>query len=166
MNKFSHYCRKGVLFGGIVTITCLLQACPGDKQLLYSIPGGTKGAWEWVRTTTPTRVLTPQSVGYTKQLSVATDNQGAYIAFYRNDTLQKRVNETNTNTPHTFVDQSKNSVSIGYGEDGFVNYELVPVSNNSHNLIISDLLKPYSASADTVKSEYKKAVPIPNLYPY
>ena len=161
MRKTIQYCRKTLLMSAFVGMACLLQGCPISKrEEFYALTGATIGTWEWEKTVTPTRTLTPQSVGYTKQLSVATDIAGAYIAFYRNDTLQRRENETPTDTTHTFVDGTRRTVTVKYSGAGFIRYTII--SGNTL-LTISEFI-PNSYSTDTVKSTYKKARLL--LYPY
>lgn len=138
------------------------QSC--KKQVIdYQLTGGTKGTWEWVRTTTSHQVSTPQSVGYSKQLTVLSDEQGAYVGFYKNDSLQRRVNETSTDTAHTFTDEGAKTVLIQYKSAGFMKYYLSS-STNGETLTVSELLNPYSLSADTIRNEYRRVGKI--LYPY
>ena len=161
MKNAIYYCHKALLISGLIGVACLLQSCPSNKNNeFYSLTGATKGSWEWVQTTTPTRTITPQSIGYTQQVAVTSDNAGAYIAFYRNDTLQRRENETSTDTAHTFVDDTRRTVTVKYGGAGFIKYTLI-VDNTT--LTISEFL-PNSYTPDTVKNVYKKANPV--LYPY
>lgn len=130
--------------------------------MVISLSTSKTGTWEWVRTTTPTRTLTPQSVGYTKQLAVATDNGKNYVGFYRNDTLQRRINETPTDTTHTFVDVDRQTVLIKYGGAGFIKYQ---VGNTEQDMLtISEVLNPYSLQADMVHSLYQRTSKA--LYPY
>lgn len=158
MNNLVRY-YSGML--ALVGTALLLQGCPSNKDnQIYSLTGATKGRWEWVQSVTPTRTITPQSLGFTRQLAVSTDKDGAYVAFYRNDTLQRRQNETRTDTSHTFVDEVRQTVLIKYGAAGFLKYTIVPGSNT---ITVSDFL-PNSYSSDTVKNVYKKANP--TLYPY
>jgi hypothetical protein len=102
-------------------------------------------------------------VGYTKQLAVLSDNQGAYVGFYKNDTLQRRINETVTDTAHTFIDDVRNTVLIKYRGAGFLKY-YVPTGTNGETLTVSELLNPYTSSADTIHTLYKRTNKI--LYPY
>lgn len=165
MSKGGIYCLVLVASLGIAY---LAQGCQShDASPDSLIPSATKGRWEWLRTTTPTRVLTPQSVGYTKELEINSDDQGAYIAFYRNDTLQRRINESSSDTAHTFVNASRSSVLIKYGGAGYINYVVVVGSDKATiSLTVSELMNPYSAVADTVKSVYKNVGTRLVLYPY
>ncbi len=158
MKNLTQY-SSGML--SLVCVALVLQGCPAHKDVeFYALTGAVSGHFEWVQSITPTRTLTPQSVGFTRQLAVGTDKDGAYVAFYRNDTLQRRQNETRTDTSHTFVDEVRQTVLIKYGAAGFLKYTIVPGSNM---ITVSDFL-PNSYSSDTVKNVYKKANP--TLYPY
>lgn len=146
-----------------LSLSCLYQSCE-KRGVDLALTSGTKGVWEWVRTTTPTRTLTPQSLGYTKQMAVLSDNASIpYVAFYRNDTLQHRLNETSRDTNHTFIDTERSTVLIQYGGAGFLKY-YIATNTNGETLTISELLNPYTSLADTVRSVYKR-VNKP-LYPY
>ncbi len=144
-------------------LACLLQSCPSQRMMVNTLGGNITGTWEWVKTTTPTRTFTPQSVGYTKQLAVLTDNIGRYAAFYKNDTLQHRLNETTKDTNHTFIDVNRQTVLIKYGGAGFIKY-LVTNTGNSTMITASEVLNPYNIQADTVHSLYKRTSKA--LYPY
>ena len=150
------------LFLAVLGWTFLGQSCK-KQNIDYMLAGGTKGTWEWVSTTTPSRMLTPKSVGYTKQLAVSTDNQGAYVGFYKNDTLQRRIYETATDTAHTFTDNVQNTVLIKYRGAGFIKYFVV-FNGNDVTVTISELLNPYTSQSDTVRSVYRRNNK--QLYPY
>ena len=96
-------------------------------------------------------------------MTVLSDKQGAYVGFYKNDTLQRRVDETSTDTAHTFTDDVRNTVLIKYKGDGFIKY-YIPTGTNSETLTVSELLNPYSLSADTTRSVYRRTSK--TLYPY
>lgn len=159
MKKRSQYY---LLFIICLGASWLNQSCK-KQGIDYQLAGGTRGIFEWVSTTTPSHVSTPQSVGYTKQLAVLTDNQGAYVGFYKNDTLQRRIYETSRDTAHTFTDDARNTVLIKYKGDGFIKY-YITTNTNGETITISELLNPYSLSADTTRSVYRRTSK--SLYPY
>lgn len=155
--------RYFVLLLTTLSTACFLQSCPGSKSNeFYSLAGATKGKWQWVQTSTPTRIITPQTLGYTQQMAVLGDNAGPYIAFYRNDTLRRRENETGRDTTHTFVDEDKRTVLIKYGGAGYIKYTISKGNNNSTITISEFLPSPYAL--DSVRMMYKNA-PL-DLYPY
>lgn len=161
MNRIVKLC---LLVVSSMSTTCLLHGCmTKSADPFYLLTGSTKGIWEWERTTTPSRVVTPQSVGYTKQLAVLSDDQGAYIAFYRNDSLQRRANETSRDTSHTIVDDKRKTVLIKYGGAGYIMYR-VGQTGKSTVLTVSEFLNPYTPQADTVHSTYRAVTK--RLYPY
>ncbi|GAB3899210.1 hypothetical protein [Spirosoma agri] len=160
MKKIS---RFYLLFIGCLCIFWLVTSC-WKREHYFLLTTSTKGKWEWVSTTTPTRVLTPQSVGYTRQFSGGTDEQGIYVGFYKNDTLQRRVYETSRDTTHTFVDHGRNTVLIKYGGAGFIKY-YVATGTNNETITVSELLNPYTLPADTIRSVYRSVGNKP-LYPY
>ncbi len=159
MKKKNQYYPLLIIF---LSTFWLGQSCK-KQGIDYQLVGGTRGIFEWVSTTTPSHVSTPQSVGYTKQLAVLSDNKGAYVGFYKNDTLQHRVNETPTDTTHTFTDEVRNTVLIKYRGDGFIKY-YIPTGTNGETITVSELLNPYTSSADTIRSVYKRVNK--SLYPY
>lgn len=147
----------------MLSSACFLQGCPGSKNIeVYALAGASLGKWQWVQTITPTRVITPKSLGYTQQLAVLGDNVGPYIAFYRNDTLRRRENETRRDTTHLFVDENKRTVIIKYGGAGYIKYTISSGNNNSTITISEFLPSPYAL--DSVRMMYKNA-PL-DLYPY
>jgi len=96
-------------------------------------------------------------------LAVLSDEKGPYVGFYKNDTLQLRLNETSTDTTHTFVDQARQTVLIKYGGAGYIKYYVVN-TGSSTTLSISEVLNPYSEQADTIRSYYERTSK--SLYPY
>lgn len=147
----------------VLVLACMLQACPSHRGEVLAIASATSGTWEWVKTTTPSRVLTPQTEGYTKQLALLSDDKGAYVGFYKNDTLQLRLNETPTDTTHTFVDPTRKTVLVKYGGAGFIKYYIIDTGNSS-TIASSEVLNPYSDQADTIRNYYERTSK--SLYPY
>lgn len=142
----------------------LFQTCNEARMKEFRLAGGTKGRWEWVSTTTPTHIYTPQSVGYTKQLQLSSDLKGTYIAYYRNDTLQYRFEESSKDTLHTFIDITRNTVTIKYKVAGFIKYSNINLDGAVSSMTVSEPLNPYSIQADTIHSVYKSTNK--DLYPY
>lgn len=160
MQNFIRYCGGTLI---LLSTAFLLQGCPGSKdQDFYLLSGSTRGTWEWVQTITPTHTSISQSIGFTQQLSVGTDNDGAYVAFYHNDTLRRRQNETSRDTAHTFVDESKRTVLIKYGNAGYLKYT-IGQSNDGSTMTVSEFL-PGPYALDSVKNIYKRVNL--TLYPY
>lgn len=123
-----------------------------DTLLLYS---PTRGYWEWVSTTTRAGKITPKTVGYTKQLVNDIDpNEGSstnYLAFYKNSTFQHRYNETRIQ--QLMPDFTDNTIIVQYDTVGSLKWY---VNVDSDTVQISEFLNPYSSTADTIRSTYKK----------
>jgi hypothetical protein len=147
----------------LVLLSFLLSGCPSNKTKLYTITGGTKGTWEWIKTTSPTRTSTPQSKGYSQQLSIGTDQMGNVVTFFRNDSVQRQLYETHTSIDHMSGDIDKQSVIIQYGQSGSIKY-IVPNGENSITLFVSEVLNPYTVQADTIQHLYQKSSK--RLYPF
>ncbi|QIP12237.1 hypothetical protein G8759_06140 [Spirosoma aureum] len=140
---------------GFGTLLSLLPAChhPVDPYSLYA---GSYGYWEWVNTTTPHSIITPQSLGYTQQMVRLTDldpngeHSLSYVAFYKNDTLQSKFKETAKQS--YFGDNVRSTVTVEYDSLGYLKWYIDP---NSTLLKISHIQNPYAIGADTVVSTYR-----------
>ncbi|GAB4027334.1 hypothetical protein [Spirosoma koreense] len=147
-------------------ITCKHSITPVD---LY---GFTRGYFDWVSTTTPSGIITPQMVGYTKQLAQAIEDNPKgwdrslnYVAFYKNDTLQHRYNEI-TNQ-HYIGDARNNRLFVKYDTVGYLTYYLSPNTAQDNYIQISEFHVTANYAIDTVKSLYKRNVGLKlSLYPY
>ena len=118
----------------------------------------TRGYWEWVSTTTPSGTITPQTIGYTKQMVQGIDSKSGgqsinFVAFYKNDTLQQRYNEVENQ--QYIPDYIGNTISVKYDTVGFLKYHVTPNSPSDNYIQIGEFRNPYTQAADTVISIYK-----------
>jgi hypothetical protein len=88
---------------------------------------------------------------------------GNVVTFFRNDSVQRRLYETQTDINHVSVDIDRQSVIIQYGQLGYIKY-IVPNGQSSTTLFVSEVLNPYSIQADTVQHLYQKSTK--KLYPF
>ena len=105
--------------------------------------------WDWVRTVTPTRTITPASASYAEDLSIVND----YTVFYRSDTLRIKVEQDRS--VHVVVDNQNNTVLLRYRSFGYVKYFLRFNQNKTvENIEFGDPMAVYSEKADTVRHYY------------
>jgi hypothetical protein len=155
--------KTGFIQVGMVCLGFCLWGCPSHKNEVYTLAASIRGTWEWVKTTSPTRTTTPQTLGYSQQLSIGTDETGNVVAFFKNDLIQRRLYETKTDTNHVFVDEVRQTVLIQYGKSGYIKY-LIVNGQNSTTLTVSEVLNPYTLQADTIQHVYQKSSK--KLFPY
>ena len=166
--------RRHIIAIVICMMACLLQGCPSPHLTPEpSLAGMILGVWAWDSTATPSHVVTPKSVGYTKQLLVLRDNQRAFVSFYRNDTLQLQVNEAFADSAQLVEDKTAATVLVKYimpdvgyrNKSTYLKYR-INLNANPVTLIVSEFLNPYTEKADTVHTYYEAVRYRPPLYPY
>ncbi|SFF31321.1 hypothetical protein [Spirosoma endophyticum] len=54
------------------------------------------GKWEWIKTVTPSRTISPQTEGYNLTFQHENDGRSDYIAYYKNDSLYRRLVQSRT----------------------------------------------------------------------
>jgi hypothetical protein len=148
---------------GLVCLSLFLSGCPAHKAKLYTLSGGTRGTWEWIKTISPSQTITPQTRGYSQQLSIGTDQKGNVVAFFRNDSIQRLLYESQADLDHISADINKQSLIIQYGQAGSIRY-IVPNGQSSTTLFVSEVLNPYTTQADTIQHLYQKSSK--RLYPF
>ena len=141
---------------------CRYKGLPSNT--LYST---TLGYWEWVSTTTPSKIITPQTAGYTKQMrqwvysNVRGSRDITYLNLYKNDTLQRRYSQTDVSN---IADDVRNTIIIKYDTIGYLKWYITP---NSTYIQISEFRDPYSLAADTIRNLYKYNPDLKaTLFPY
>ncbi len=145
------YWRLNYLFFLLIS----MSGCHQDPTLpLASYLGG---RYEWTKTTTPTRTITPGTAGYHEDLTLYNDSKGQYIAFFRADTLFYLGDVSGTPTES----DSKGSALLyavrSSGNTAYIKIYLSFNADNSVELIsTSRVMTTYTGSADTVRSFYQK----------
>ncbi|WP_338868632.1 hypothetical protein WBJ53_18035 [Spirosoma sp. SC4-14] len=159
----------------IAVIALALQGCPSDVPVNNAPAGYAYGTFEWDSTITPTRVLTPNTIGYSQKLKVRrngyNDLAPASVSFYRNDTLQRRYFEPVGDSAEVKELDNKN-VLIKYILPGpgststtaYIHYR-VETTDKATTLIVSEFLNPYLEKADTVHHYYRMIALTPITYP-
>ena len=160
MKTVLHHCSTSLV---VLIVAFALQGCPMSLNG-PTVAGDIRGQWEWVRTNTSTGTFTPKSVGYTKQLVLGNDGR-PFVGFYRNDSLQRRENETNRDSVHIFPDEASQTVLIKYGGVGYLHCFLYIDAKQTETLTTSTFLNPYSEKTDTVQHVYVRGK-YRRLYPY
>lgn len=109
------------------------------------------GQWQWVKTVTPTRVITPQSAGFKRLFEHENDGTtGDYIAFYRNDSLYYFDRPVRTFYQE---DRRLQTVLAQYG-DRYLKYYL-KTSSTPREMEMSELMPVYNEKADTIRHYYR-----------
>ncbi len=111
------------------------------------------GRWDWVRTVTPTRTITPASAGYAEDLSISNNGNNDYAVFYRSDTLRIKVEQDRS--VYEVADNRNNTVLLRYWAFGYVKYFLrFSQDKTVENIEFGDPMAVYSEKADTVRHYY------------
>lgn len=110
------------------------------------------GQWEWTRTETPSRTVTPQTAGYTQTLEYGNDQTNNYLAIYRNDTLSMRLGLVRGSTQEN---TREFSVLEKYASLYPKSYLIRNSTHPNREIYTSELMENYSAKADTVRHYYK-----------
>lgn len=125
-------------------LTCGCVASPLSSQLM--------GKWEWVKTVTPSRTITPQIMKYSRIFQHENDGSRDYIAFYRNDSLYLQLTQS-----RTFYQEDKKQFTVleQYGSQYLKYYLSGSTDYTSREMQTSELMAIYSEQADTVRHYYK-----------
>lgn len=134
-----------------IPLALLLLACHQDTPLPLAAYLG--GRYKWVKTTTPSKTITPTMVGYQEDLTLSSDSKGQYLAYYRNDNL---FLEADVKATPVESDGETNSLLYDLGEKGFIKVYLSVNANNAVTSIsTSTIVENYSPEADTVRAYYE-----------
>lgn len=140
---------RPVLLFSLVT----LQACPIGSP--PPIGGDLDGRWDLYKIVTPTRTMTPATLGYRQDMNLTGDGSSGYAVFYRNDTLHSKFTRDRT---FEETDNRRNTVIDRYYNVGYIKYYL---KYNQQNVVTeletSEFLKQYTQQADSVRYFYKYA---------
>ncbi len=125
----------------------------GSKVDIGTLYGATIGTWEWVKTVTPSRTITPQSAGYSERMKVDGD-----VDYFRDGKLVKSLrrsgNDVRDNAALTilfpFIDDSTNK---NYQLKFYVHFN---EQDGVDRIETSELMSVYSQAADTVKIYYRR----------
>lgn len=135
-----------------------LNLNPKYSPTVGTLYESTRGYFEWVSTKTPNGIITPKMVGYTKQMvqDVDPNPKGQtdinYLAFYKDNSFQRRYNET---LAQTYVpDFENNTLVVKYDTVGYLKW-YINFANDS--IQISEFINPYDSKVDTIRSTYKRS---------
>ncbi|KAA9347782.1 hypothetical protein [Larkinella humicola] len=147
---------KRNIFIFLTLLFCLgVQAC--DKPGCGCAPplsSELMGKWEWIKTVTPTQVITPQTMGNRRILQHENDGNVDYVAFYQNDSLYlKLVRSRNFNQE----DKDQRTILENYGTHQMKYFLIGRDYRVTREMQTSDLMKAYTEQADTVRHFYKYA---------
>lgn len=131
----------------------VLQACERpDCGCAPPLSSELMGKWEWIKTVSPSRTITPQSMKYSRVFHHENDGSRDYIAFYQNDSLYLELTQS-----RTFYQEDKKQFTVleQYGSQ-YLKYYLTRGSDNvAREMQTSELMKMYSEKADTIRHYYK-----------
>lgn len=133
----------------------ILNSC----EIKDPIPLSSKliGRWEWVRTETPSKTITPETEGYKEDLSISNNGDFDYAVIYREDTLWLSLIETRRIYEES--DNKARSVLIPYRNGGFIKYFLKFDQNKIvQEIERTELMDEYSKFADTIRHVYVKTL--------
>ena len=137
----------------ISVFSLLLQSCEKpDCGCAPPLSSELMGKWEWVKTVSPSRTITPQTVGYGRLFQHENDGSRDYIAFYQNDSLYLQLVQS-----RTFYQEDKKKATVleQYGAQ-YLKYYLTRGSDNgAREMQTSELMKSYAEEADTIRHYYK-----------
>lgn len=144
---------KPIIAISLLLVFCLLQACekPGCG-CAPPLASELMGKWEWVKTVTPSRTITPQTAQYTRILHHENDGNADYVAFYQNDSLYLKLVQS-----RTFYEEDKKQLTVleKYGSQ-YLKYYLTRGSDHvAREIQTSELMKTYTEKADTIRHYYK-----------
>lgn len=131
-----------ILFSRITWFLCLLllTGCSGKDEIRpqpQPFAANLVGRWKWVKTVTPTTVITPETSGYNQEFDYSNDGKN-YLAFYKNDVLQDKLYQDDS---YGQTDPSK-GLLIGKFGSKFIEIILEKsVDNTYSNLTTSDLVE-------------------------
>jgi hypothetical protein len=148
------------LIGLLIFFCC--NACKKIPGVSPPLSANLVARWQWVRTVTPTRTITPQTAGYGQELRFGNDGvNGDCILFYRNDTLQTKHLELKSFYQEGTDAEGNYTLLLQYGGGPtsgahFIKYRF---KKNEQNVVdemqTSALLLNYSEQADTVRHFYQ-----------
>lgn len=148
----------------ITTMAIFLQSCPKPMEVKSSSPGAfVGGPYEWDSTVTPTRKLTPTTVGYTQQFQNTLPQNGrtGAISFYKNDTLTLRAYTVDIDSAFIGDFLSTSTLVRFRSPAGYLRYQVL----ENEQVTLSNFLNPYTKEADTVRHYYHPAQGLVNYYP-
>ena len=137
-----------LLFSGLI-LSCGRCGCePGPEPDVLS------GKWKWIKTTTPTRTLSPDSEGYTRTLDLQTGYGANVISI--NDTLQSEIFFIKI-LQEDVVDGVLKSRLIQYYNQIYIKYYFKPQHHNGRpDIEVSEMMfKDYDPAADTIRHHYE-----------
>ncbi|MCF2447632.1 hypothetical protein L0657_26995 [Dyadobacter sp. CY345] len=140
-----------------VILAALLLACenkvPNCGCVAPPLASTLMGKWEWIKTVTPTKTITPENAGYKRTFQYDNDGSSNFIAFSQNDSVYLRFAPVRGSYKE---DLEENTITEQY-ESKFLKYYLKKGSYNwpaEHEMQTSELL-PFQNSADTIRHFYK-----------
>lgn len=110
------------------------------------------GKWEWVKTVSPSRTITPLSEGYSRVLQHENDGNRDYIAFYQADSLYLQLTQS-----RTFYQEDKERFTVlnQYGSQYLKYYLTRSTGNTNREMQTSALMNTYTEKADTIRHYYR-----------
>lgn len=150
--KKPSYRLKLITNGLTVIFLISFQACNNDYCSCVAPPISSTlmGEWEWIKTVTPSRTITPLQSGYAKSVKFLNDGSVNYITFHQADSLTLTLVQ---NRNVVSEDKEAKTVTMDFGLDGVIKFNL-----SGDQVEFGDLMKVYSAKSDTVRHHYKRKV--------
>ena len=130
----------------------LVSGCQKEPDPSLPLAAYLGGRYELEKITTPSQMVTPKTAGYHQDMTLSSDAKGAYITYYRNDTLSYEA--VIASTP---IESNQQEKFLLY-KVGSSDYLKIYLSFNASNVIesisTSRIMATYSAQADTVRFYY------------
>jgi hypothetical protein len=133
----------------VVSLSCKDDYCQCVAPPV-SISANLQGEWEWVKTVTPTSLITPASLGSGKKLQYVNDGNGSYLTFSQDDSLMMKLVK---NPNGEIQDKNANTVMINFIPAGTIKFTVL-----ADQLEFGELMINYSAKLDTVRHFYKRKI--------
>jgi hypothetical protein len=140
-----------------IILATILSACENGVPTCGCVapPLGSTlmGKWEWVKTITPTKTITPENAGYKRTFQYDNDGNSDFIAFYKNDSVYVRITPVRGSYKE---DLKQNTIIQQYGSQ-FLKYYLKKGPYNSpteQEMQTSELL-PSQNAVDTIRHYYR-----------
>ena len=150
--KTPSYLLKLITNGLIVIFSISTQACNRDfcDCVAPPISSTLMGEWEWVKTVTPSRTITPLQLGYPKSVKFLNDGNEDYITFHESDSLTLTLVQ---NRNVVSEDKRAQTVTMSFYPSGIIKFNIA-----GDQIEFGELMKEYSAKSDTIRHHYNRKI--------
>lgn len=136
---------------------CLLFLCSCEKSHPIPLTSKLVGRWEWVRTETPSKTITPETEGYNEDLSFGNNGDYDYVVIFREDTLWLPLFVSRSKDGE--IDYKAGTVLQAYRNGNYIKYFLKFDQNKIvQEIERTELMDEYSMSVDTIRHFYVKTL--------